>query len=669
MLFKRICLLIPILVQLLPMVNLLADSRVSIELFKTGVTHFNKSEYEASIDFFKKAIEEDPKNIKAHYFLGMAYFKSGFEENALIELNTLIDNGTADEITKNLANYISKKRFFFQQSEKSKDYSPGLKIEEGNIGKYIVSKTTGIWIDAQNNIYIASFGSKIALKLSPNGIPLFNFTSPKISSGRLYDIVVSDNGMVYISDFSNDLVYIFTNSGKYLDSFGGSGYQNGKFYGPTSLTLDSDGNIYVIDSGNIRIEKFTPEGKFIMVFGREGDDDGEFYRPSGIAVDRTGNIYVSDHKKKKIFIFDKDGNFISTLLGVQLKNPYGLYITKNNSLLIGDEDRIIKYDLIHSSYRIISDPIKTRRIMDVVADNLGEIYLCSFDKVVLSQLVPKPDKYRNLNILIDNVDASSYPAISYTISVFDADGIPIYGLEDKNFKLKIGGGIVPKIDLSYNKLRNSRNEIMFLVDKSITMQKYAQDLENKIYDIVSNVSSNDEMMVIGYNSKSWIASSFTHSKLRTLDAINEDKYDNGRSFDTAFRRAIDYLNQKFYKKSLIYITDGNLDDSSFSRYSFDSCLSYAANNYIPVYVLNFTDNGEKRLRYLARITGGTYYNIYHSSDLQYLYKRIKNYILPNYYIFFEDQYDPKLKNLFIKAEAEVEINGRYGKGKLGFIYP
>ena len=669
MLLRGIRITITILFLFFPIINAFSDTRVSMELFKTGVMHFNKAEYEASIDFFRKAIEEDPNNINAHFFLGMAYFKSGFEENALIELNTLIDNGTADEVTKTLANYISKKRFFFQKAKKSEDYSPGLKIEEGNIGKYIISKSTGISLDSQNNIYIASFGSKIALKLSPNGTPLFNFTSPKISPGRLYDIVVSTDGIVYISDFTNDLIYKFDDQGKYLGDFGGSGYQNGKFYGPTALALDSEGNIYVIDSGNIRIEKFSPDGKFLLSFGREGDEDGMFYRPSGIAVDYTGNIYISDHKKKKIFIFDKNGNYIGNLQGVKLINPYGLYITNNNSLLISDYNRIIIYDLTHSSYRIISEPINAKRVMDVTSDSLGEIYLCSFDKEVLTQLVPKPDKYRNLNVIIDNVDTSSYPAISYTISVFDADGIPLYGLENKNFHLKIGGAPVPKIDLSYNKLRNSKNEIMFLVDKSLSMQQYTTDLENKIYRLVSTISSNDEMMVINYNTKSWVSSSFTTSKLRTLDAINENKYGKGKSFDIAFRRAIDYLNQKFYKKSLIYITDGNLDDSSFATYSFDSCLSYAANNYIPVYVLNFTDNSKKKLEYLARITGGAYYNVYHSPELPYLYKKIKDYKLPNYFIFFDDQYDPKLKNLFIKAEAEVDINGRFGKGKLGFIYP
>ena len=644
-------------------------SRISMELFKTGVSHFNKTEYEASIDFFQKAIKEDPNNNKAHYFLALAYYKAGFEENAILELNYLINNGFADDVTKNLENFISRKPQFFKKARKSKDYSEGISVEEGNLGKYTLSKATGIWIDNESNIYLATFGSKLALKISPNGKPLFNFTSPKISPGRLYDIVISKKGIVYISDFTNDQIYMFKKDGKYIGSFGKSGSKNGEFYGPTALALDNRGYIYVVDSGNIRIQKFTENGDFILSFGHEGDEDGLFYRPSGIAVDKNGYIYVSDHKKKKIFIYDRNGNYITYLKGINLKDPYGLFITSNNFLLIADNTRVISYDLMHSSYDIIEEPLKVSRIMDVAQDYLGQIYICTFEDKLLAQLIPKPDKYRNLNVIIDRVDISSYPAISYTISVYDADGVPIYGLEDKNFTLRMGGTRVRKIDLSYNSLRESKNVILFLVEKSTTMEEYRQDIEKYLYDIVSTVRPEDEMMVIGYNNKSWVASSFTNSRLRTMDAINENSYDTGNKFDTAFRRAIDYLNKRFYRKSLIYITDGQFDDSSFSTYSLENCIAYAANNQIPVYIINFTENSKKRLEYLARITGGKYYNVYNSPDLPYIYTRINNYTVPNYFIFFNDVYDPKLKNLFIESEAEVYINGRSGKGKSGFIYP
>ena len=53
------------------------------------------------------------------------------------------------------------------------------------------------------------------------------------------------------------------------------------------------------------------------------------------------------------------------------------------------------------------------------------------------------------------------------------------------------------------------------------------------------------MAVVGFNRRTWIASSFTNSKLRTMDAIMENRYGEGKNFDLAFRRSIDELNAHY----------------------------------------------------------------------------------------------------------------------------
>ncbi|GAG46309.1 unnamed protein product, partial [marine sediment metagenome] len=201
--------------------------------------------------------------------------------------NNIIGNEQGDSILSNFVRYLSTKQFLLRRKIKSDDYTIGMEIRGNPLGKYILSKATGIDIDKTGNIYVAGFGSKIALKISHDGSPLLSFVSPKISHGRLYDIVVGKNGDVYISDFTNDSVYHFQNDGKYVGSLGSSGFKAGQFYGPTSLTLDENNDLYVVDSGNVRIEKFSENGDFLLTFGREGDGEGELKRPSGIAVDHA----------------------------------------------------------------------------------------------------------------------------------------------------------------------------------------------------------------------------------------------------------------------------------------------------------------------------------------------------------------------------------------------
>ncbi len=116
-----------------------------------------------------------------------------------------------------------------------------------------------------------------------------------------------------------------------------------------------------------------------------------------------------------------------------------------------------------------------------------------------------------------------------------------------------------------------------------------------------------------------------------------------------------------------------MDAGSFNTYSYQSCIDYAANNHIPVYVLNF-GQGEGRwdlsnLESFSRSSGGAYYDVYHSNAFPYLYQTMKTHRSPEYLILFEDNYDPELRNKYMEAEVEVDYNGRVGRSMLGFVYP
>jgi len=645
------------------------ENTTGFQFFKEGVNHFNRKSFEASIDFFRKTLGKNPGDLRARFFLGLAYYKAGFNESALFEFNTILENQPGNEIISNFARYLSTNQFFLRTEKKNDDYTIGRVIQGNPIGKYILSRVTGIDVDDSGNIYAAGFGSKIGLKISQEGKPLLSFSSPKIITGRLYDIVTGTDGIVYISDFSNDIIYKFRDDGKYLDSIGEAGAGIGQFYGPTSLALDKNNDLYVIDSGNVRIEKFSPEGTFLLTFGSEGDAEDQLRNPSGIAVDDSGNIYVADHGKKAIMVFDRNGNYIRSLQGIKLIDPYGISFSSGSRLIVSDKDKIRSYNLMYSTWTEIDTGQRITRVLDVKTDRLGQLYACDFEKDNIIKFVPKADKYRNLNVILDRVDASGFPAVVYYVTVLDADGFPIYGLTRNNFLLKMGGGIVGKIELSYNEVRDSRLKLLFLIDKSTSMQPYREDIDTYLSSFISRISPEDEMAVVGFNSESWIASPFTRLKLRTSDAILEERFDAGREFDRAFRMSIDYINKEFYKKAVIVITDGILDDQSFRTYSFNSCIKYASNNHIPVYFLSFGGEENNKLDYFARNTGGKFYDVIHSNDYPYLYNTIQEYRSPEYIIFFNDVYDPKLENFYLDVEVEVDFNKRFGKSQLGLIYP
>ena len=70
-----------------------------------------------------------------------------------------------------------------------------------------------------------------------------------------------------------------------------------------SLTIDSNDIVYVSEFDNERVSVFTCEGRFVTSFGRKGKGPGEFYGPVRLAVDNCGVVYVYDCYNGRIQCF------------------------------------------------------------------------------------------------------------------------------------------------------------------------------------------------------------------------------------------------------------------------------------------------------------------------------------------------------------------------------
>lgn len=52
--------------------------------------------------------------------------------------------------------------------------------------------------------------------------------------------------------------------------------------------------VYISEYENHRISIFTSMGQFVMSFGKKGEGPGEFLHPYGVAVGGCGEVYVAD---------------------------------------------------------------------------------------------------------------------------------------------------------------------------------------------------------------------------------------------------------------------------------------------------------------------------------------------------------------------------------------
>ena len=78
--------------------------------------------------------------------------------------------------------------------------------------------------------------------------------------------------------------------GKFLRMFGRRGHGRGKLDWPSAIDVDTNNLVYVSEYYNHRVSVFTPEGLFVVSFGAKG----QIYCSCGLAVDDSGIVYVCD---------------------------------------------------------------------------------------------------------------------------------------------------------------------------------------------------------------------------------------------------------------------------------------------------------------------------------------------------------------------------------------
>lgn len=166
----------------------------------------------------------------------------------------------------------------------------------------------GIDLDAEGNVYVASFYNDSIEVFDPDGTPLRRFPDPAEVTGKggsgyggrgiaVTDVAVSGD-RVYATDAFQ--VVVFTLEGEVVTQWGKPGTGPGDLDRPNGIAVSEDGEtVYVADSNHARVTAFTPEGEVLWQAGTipGGADDsssGAFQLPRGLCVAGDGTVLVAD---------------------------------------------------------------------------------------------------------------------------------------------------------------------------------------------------------------------------------------------------------------------------------------------------------------------------------------------------------------------------------------
>jgi sugar lactone lactonase YvrE len=185
----------------------------------------------------------------------------------------------------------------------------------GVVTTFLNMPASALAVDAAGNLFIAD-GTVIVKATNAGVVTTISGGTPTESTGvpggfnGATGIAVDSNGLIYIADASDDVIYTMSQETGVANPLAGFsqqfGHQDGTgsaahFSNPSGLAVDASGNVFVADSGNYTIRKITPAGVVTTIAGTAGtpgyaDGTGSAALLGflfGIAIDSSGNLYVT----------------------------------------------------------------------------------------------------------------------------------------------------------------------------------------------------------------------------------------------------------------------------------------------------------------------------------------------------------------------------------------
>jgi trimeric autotransporter adhesin len=199
-------------------------------------------------------------------------------------------------------------------------------------------------MDASGNIIFVDANNKVVRKIDNMGIitaiagggtsSSYDIPATDENIIGIRGIAVDGSGNIYVSNYSNSLIYKVNTSGIITKIAGSNfpGYSgdggaatNAQIDGPMGLATDATGNIYFADALKNVIRKITTSGIITTVAGIGSSTGGytgdgaaatlaHLSYPLGVTVDASGNIYIADANNGVIRKVNTFG-IISTVAG------------------------------------------------------------------------------------------------------------------------------------------------------------------------------------------------------------------------------------------------------------------------------------------------------------------------------------------------------------------
>lgn len=641
------------------------------ENLRWGVLAYNNGFYNKAVQSLEKALALKPQNPGILMWLGRSYYMSGMEDAALAEWDKVINAQQAGSSLINFSELVKYRQLLSIQTEFDESWVIHMDIENTFDNYKIFERPTAAVSvgNGSGEIYVVSFSSNQVLRFDANGALKSTLDGGFEGYNHPFDLFSLKNGQFLLSEFSGNTVSLCDASGSRILKIGEKGISPGQLLGPQFLAADESGYFYVSDIGNRKIVKYDLEGNFILEMGKRNGDYRGLSAPAGIAL-LDNRLYVVDSVRKVIDVFDESGNFLKSLAGGQLVQPEGLS-RFGKDLLIADGSLIRRYNVAMDRMTVMADRTGNNyRSMNIDFDENGNLLIADYEANRITILTELSTVYGGLFVRINRVNSDQFPTIVVDFSVEKRSGEPIVGLEGDNFIVTEKARPVDNYKLEFAGYKGEDSYISILVDSSEKMSPYSDALTETLKNIYKRGRGEAEKALMSIGETPYLISSFGSDD--AAEAIEEatGQWSSRWNPDTGIRLAASRMIPGRERRSVLFITQGEMPENSFSQYDIIDLAAYYKNNNIRFNTVYTRDSYRSReLDYLTEATGGQSIYMFQPEGINALLDDMVSEKSSLYTVSYTSRSDSDFGRAYIPVELEALFINKSGRDELGYYPP
>lgn len=258
-----------------------------------------------------------------------------------------------------------------------------------------------------------------------------------------------------------------------------------------------------------------------------------------------------------------------------------------------------------------------------------------------------------LNLRLDNVDSTAFPNVEVALTVRDADGVPVYGLQAANFELTEDRQpqARPLSDLRTEVNPEIEVSVLLALDISGSMQgQPLSDAQQAATRFLDRLTPSDRAALLAFADTVDLTPgqlnpqrerAFSPDKASLIDLIANLTAEGATPlYDAAFKAVRLTAQEPIGNRAVLLLTDGRDEDGAGGAGSAvanaESAIREANQANIPIFVIALGSEIDRSyLQRLALETGGTYQETPNSAELTTLFQNVADLLKQQYVLTYE----------------------------------